>query len=206
MFELWKKIDRDERLISFLWVVIFILCVCNFLLWLGWQQSPSKMEVFIPPDLSSSVTMKANTVPKTTVYALAFYVWQLINSWPASGADDFKKQINSRSAFLTPRFREELLEEYHTKQVSNELERVRYIQGVNSAAYANGNVKSLGVDTWEVDLKVRLTEFVKGTLVKDIEMLYPLRIVKNDTNREYNPWGLVIDGFVRIPTRLKSYL
>ena len=204
MCELWKKIDRDKQLISTLWLVIGLLTVINFMLWLGWQQAPKKLSVYIPPDLSSGVTLKANTIPKSTAYALTFYVWQLLNSWPDSGVEDYKKQINLRSAFLTPRFREELLEELAFKQSKGELERIRTLQGLNGAAYDNNNVKIIGINMWEVDLKVRLTEFVKGTKVKEVNILYPIRVVRNDSNREYNPWGLVLDGFVRKPTRIHS--
>ena len=83
--------------------------------------------------------------------------------------------------------------------------RVRIMRGAIGAAFESKHVQKLTKDQWQVNITVRVTEYVRGVAVKDIDVNYPLRITRYDVNREYNPWGLAIDGFVTPPKRLKQY-
>ncbi len=68
--------------------------------------------------------------------------------------------------------------------------------------FAPERVEQLDTNTWQVHLMVRLTESLQGTAFKDTHMVYPLRVVRYPTPENYNPWGLVIDGFFAPPERL----
>lgn len=205
--KMWRKQDQDAAHITTLRFVVIILALVNFLLWWGWHQAPKELTLHVPPDLSSGVTMKATAVPPASLYAFAFYVWQVMGNWPTDGQKDDQKNIDSYSPYLTPRFKQQLLEEEAQLNAKGELQdRTRVIQGEPGAAYQSVNVINLGDGTWEVDVTVRVTERIGNTILQDALIQYPLRVVRYDINRETNPWGLALDGFVSAPKRIKTFI
>jgi integrating conjugative element protein (TIGR03746 family) len=146
-------------------------------------------------------------VPKTTVYSFAYYVWQSINHWSNNGMQNYKKQINRFSPFLTPDFKLSLVQDYNNLLNQGELQdRIRLMQGVAGSEYSPGEVKYVGHDTWIVHLKMQLTEMMNSNakVVKDVQMLYTLKIVRFDVDANKNPWGLAIAGFAASPARIKT--
>jgi len=202
MFKCWQVMDEHRQMIQFLRVAIGILLLMIGLLWWGWAQAPKKLTVYVPPDLSSGVTLNAHSIPKSTVYALTFYVWQGLNAWQEDGVVDYPQKLHRFSAFLTQRFQAELTADKVRKQDQGELQRRRFMQGERAAAYESAWVTGLAPDVWEVILQVKLTEFVGETEVKSVNMEYSLRVVRMDAQPEHNPWGLLLDGFTRPPTRV----
>lgn len=53
---------------------------------------------------------------------------------------------------------------------------------------------------------MRLTEFKNGQAVKDVEILYPLKITRVNVSQQNNPYGLAIAGFISNPERLRTYI
>jgi integrating conjugative element protein (TIGR03746 family) len=206
IFQAWKKQDQDEAVIKAQRrnnIILASLCV---LLAIGWMTAPSRLKIFIPPALTSAVTQKAGEIPKPSIYSFAYQVWQGINYWPQTGDQDYKVDIRTNWYYLSSQFQSDLLQDETDLKSSGQLQRQRFMEGVAGEAYDSASVKQLSSDTWEVDLKMRLTEYSNHQVVKDVEILYPLKVIRMNVSEKFNPYGLVLAGFVSEPQRLKVYV
>jgi integrating conjugative element protein (TIGR03746 family) len=203
-FNAWKKEDRDLALIRTLQGGIGILLVLCLILAAGWMSAPSHLRIYIPPDISNGATLKVNEVPNPLIYSFAYELWQEINYWPEDSGQNYAKNIKTYAAYLTPGFQQSLLQELAELKASGQLQRQRYLQGISGAAYTPENVKKLGPDTWEVDLRVRLMEFKNNQPVKDVEILYPIKVTRREVSHNDNPYGLALAGFIAPPVRGKT--
>ena len=183
--------------------MVLMLCV---MLSLGWMTSPSRLTVYIPPDIQNGSTLKAGAVPLPLIYSFAYEVWQELNYWPVDGESDYQKNIALYTPYVTMQFKSELLEEYAALKTSGQLQRIRYLQGLNGAAYDGANIKPLSSNTWEVDLIMRLTEYKNNQPVKDIEIVYPLKVIRAAISPRHNPYGLQFAGFLSEPKRTTTYI
>ena len=206
LFDAWKKEDRDGQIVKLQKQFIFLLFGLCLLCFIGWMTAPSRLTVYIPPDISNGATLKANEIPNPLIYAFAYEVWQEINYWPQDGTEDYKNNLHAYWSYLTPNFKSDLLQDYDDLQTSGQVQRQRYLQGITGAAYDSANVKKLSDGTWEVDLQMRLTEYKNNQPVKDVEILYPLKVTRMNVSQQNNPYGLAIAGFVSEPVRLKTYI
>jgi integrating conjugative element protein (TIGR03746 family) len=202
----WKKEDADAQIIKiqkYFITILFLLCSGFFT---GWVTAPSRLTVYIPPEIQNGATIKAGTIPEPLIYSFAYEIWQELNYWPSEDGEDYKKNIKTYWPYLTPRFKAELIEDSSVLKESGQIQRIRYLLGLSGAAFDIANVKKLGNDTWEVDLKMRLTEFKNNQPVKDVEIIYPLRITRTNVSPKNNPFGLMLDGYLSEPQRLKTYI
>lgn len=206
LFNAWKKEDKDAQVIQLQKRFIYLLGLLCFLFCIGWMNSPSQLTVYIPPDISNGATLKAGEIPNPLIYSFAYEVWQEINYWPHEGTQDYQNNIHTYWSYLTPSFKSDLLQDYVDLKAGGQVQRQRYLQGDTGAAYDSTNVKKLSNNTWEVDLTMRLTEFKNNQPVKDVEVLYPLKITRMNISQQNNPYGLAIAGFVTEPVRLKTYI
>lgn len=206
LFNAWKKQDRDSALIFAQAIFIGVLFLLCALLCVGWMSAPSRLRVYIPPDISSGATLKLSEIPSPLIYSFTYEVWQELNYWPEDGSKDYPKKLHTFAAYLTPEFQTQLTQEYKDLLATGQIQRQRFIQGVAGSAYDITRVKKLSNDSWEVDLKVRLMEYKNNQLVKDTEILYPLKIIRHDVSNSLNPYGLAISGFTSAPQRLKTYI
>lgn len=206
IFDAWKKEDQYHQTIKLLMRCILALMLLCSLCAIGWMTAPSRMTVYIPPDISNGATMKVGEIPNSLIYSFAYEVWQEINYWPEDGTQDYKNNIHTYWSYLTPSFKSILLQDYADLESSGQVQRQRYLQGMIGAAYDPVNVKKLSADTWEVDLKMRLTEYKNNQPVKDVEILYPLKITRMNISQQNNPYGLAIAGYMTDPIRLKTYI
>ncbi len=184
----WKKEDADKQVIQLQKRFMIILCLLSAAFFIGWITSPSRLTLYLPPDIQNGATLKAGSIPEPLIYSFAYEVWQELNYWPGETGDDYQKNIHTYWSYLTPRFKAELLED------------------LSGAAYDSINVKKLGNDTWEVDLKMRLTEFKNNQAVKDVEIIYPLKVTRINVSPQNNPYGLALAGFISEPQRQKTYI
>lgn len=206
LFSAWKKEDKDADVIRAQKVTIFIITGLCALFALGWMYAPSQMTVYIPPNISNGATIKAGEIPQPLIYSFAYEVWQEINYWPHEGTMDYANNLHTYWSYLTPRFTADLLQDETMLKTSGQEQRQRVMQGMEGAAYDSNSVKKLSDNTWEVDLTMRLCEYKNNQIVKDVEILYPLKVVRMDMSQKNNPYGLVLAGFVRPPVRLKTYI
>lgn len=200
----WKKEDADREIIRLQKRLMGVLCVFSLAFFIGWITAPSRLMVYVPPDIQNGATLKAGTIPDPLIYSFAYEVWQELNYWANDTGEDYQKNIRAYGPYLTAPFKAELLEDDAHLKTSGQEQRIRYLQGLNGAAYESANVKKLSHDTWEVDLKMRLTEFKNNQIVKDIEIIYPLRVARINVSPQNNPYGLALAGFVSEPERQKT--
>lgn len=204
VFNAWKKFDELTLTIKSLWCLIGILVLINFLLLIGWMSAPSRLRVYLPPDLTQGALMKVGTIPKSTIYAFSYQIFTAMNTWTNSGTEDYKKNINAYKNYLSPKYYRELLEDYDTRTSNGELGRQRLVTGVSSMGYDPKDVEILGDGTWLVNMHLKIQETVNGSVVKDVLVDYPLVIARVNASIQVNPWGLVIQGYSKDPTRIKT--
>jgi integrating conjugative element protein (TIGR03746 family) len=194
--------NRDSHIMS-QYVVIGILTVLCFMFWSGWVRAPRNIRIDIPPDLRSGASVRPGEYQPVTAYAFTLQVFQKINLWKADGAKEYPQAIYSASAFLTPKFRQELELDVKTKAHRGELRgRARTVQEYPGRNFTPQRVEMLGQGVWIVWLDLDLEETVQGEPVKRAPVRYGLRVVTYDVEQTLNPWGLALDGFVMQPKRL----
>ena len=190
------EIDNVRAHVRSLWGVIGLQGLIILALWLGWSQAPSNLRIHIPPDLRSGAVLGTEEVPAANVYAFAFYIFQQLNRWPDNGAEDYGQAIFRIAAYLTPRYRSDLVADMELKARRGELAyRVRGVQEVPGHGYEERRVDILASGVWIVWLDLDLLESVKGMTVKRTTIRYPLRVVRQAVDPETNPWGLALDGY-----------
>lgn len=204
IFSQWKKEDQNNSLVKALWVFIGVLFFINLLTFIGWKTSPSRLRVYIPPNISSGTWVKPGDIPPSTVYAFSFQIFSAINTWSTGGSTDYLKNIHSYKNYLTPEFFRELSLDYHTRKGTGGLERKRIMASVLNDPYSPDQVKYLGSGTWLVNMPLHIVETVNGSVVKDVNMDYPLLVSRLHESIQNNPWGLVLDGYKTEPYRLKT--
>lgn len=200
------EIDNVRAHLRSLWAVIGLEALIIAALWFGWSQAPKRLTVHIPPDLRSGAVLSVDEVLPSNVYAFAFYIFQQLNRSPEDGTQDYGRAIFRVSAYLTPRFRADLMADLALKGRRGELAyRVRGVQSIPGHAYEERRVDVLDADGWVVWLDLDLLESVKGMTVKKTAIRYPLRVVRHAVDFEANPWGLALDGFAEDgPRRLEA--
>jgi integrating conjugative element protein (TIGR03746 family) len=195
--KLWNKIAQDARLIK----LLVILNVAQFVVIIGLLVSiltiPTRFTFHIPPDLSNGTTLKANKVPNAYVGQFAFYIWQLINNWQNNAAIDSKNAVTQYQYYLSPSFKYQLKKQDQSLQERGELAgRTRVIRAVSNAM---PKVTKISSDKWQVELTVRDSEYVNGIVVKDKNIVYSLIVQQFNGNAQFNPFGLVLDGYSKAP-------
>jgi len=202
----WRQKDADHKIIQLQKICIFGLFVIAVLTIIGWMYAPSKLTVYIPPDIQNGATVRPEQIPNPLIYSFAYEIWQELNYWPEENGDLYEKSIHQYWPYLTSKFKTDLLEDAKQLRQAGQLSRTRNLQGMSGSAFDATNVKRLSKDTWEVDLRMRLSEYKNGQVIKDIEINYPLRVTRYNISNENNPYGLALDGFVEEPERLKTYI
>ncbi len=161
---------------------------------IGWSKAPSDITLHYPPDLRSGATMKIGQIDDSEVYLFAQYIMQQLNNWKTDGSKDYVNNINNLSAYFTPAYKAYLLHDYKMRKSRGELRnRVRNWSPMPGAVYKEAYVRHIGKH-WLVWLDVNIKEYVDGGLVKNVSFQQPMRVVRYDTNRELNPWGIALDG------------
>ena len=190
------QIDAVQHHVRSLWKFIAVLLLLMVAFWVAYLRLPSSLTVHIPPDLRNGARLVYNEIPPANVYTFAFYILQQLNRWPADGAEDYGTAIFRTSAYLTPDFRETLIDDMHTKAQLGELKhRVRSLQAIPGLGFSERRVAIVSDSEWHVWLDVELDESVQGMTVKRTRIRYPLRVVRYAVDAELNPWGLALAGY-----------
>ena len=180
----------------------------GFLLVLGLLVHQSRIQdinVHIPPELSNGVVQKAGHIPRPNVYLFTSNILQALNNWSENGETDFKRNIEAYKHYLTPGFKEQLLALYDKKNKNGELsERVRGVQELFGHEYDESKVRSLATNVWRVDVDLKIREWYRGMKIKELDLAFPVRVVRYDVNRQINPWGMALDGFIQLPQKIKA--
>ncbi len=206
-FQLWAKEDRDRRVVVLLCVSVGVLLCACLGLGLGWHQAPKRLTVYVPPDLSQAVVQSVTTIPEHYVYVFAYLVWQELHYWPTQQMDRqgqyaYVANLERLRAYLTPTFHGLLQQESRTLQQQGQLNRTRWMEGIQGALFKADKVRLLAPGEWLVYLDMRLTETAQQWTVKNTTVRYPLRVIQRNVSPTHNPYGLMLAGFAQAPTRL----
>ena len=204
MARLKKALDGRDSHILTLRILIGILAIALFYSIAGWKAAPEHIKIDIPPDLRSGSTRGIQERHPFNVYAFGYYIFQQMNNWPVEGVEDYKKQINRLSCYITPRFKGELERDYEQRLKRHELNRTRDLQEMPDRPYTDKRVYVESGDSWVAFYDVNIKETFRSEIVKDIFVRYPVRIVRWDVDPECNLWGLALDGFYKNPKRLEG--
>ena len=168
------------------------------------QSRIQDIDMHIPPELGSGVTQKSTHIPRPNVYLFTANILQALNNWTENGEADFKRNIEAYKHYLTPSFKEQLLKLYDKKNNKGELShRIRGVQELFGHEYDESKVRYLATNVWRVDVDLKIREWYRGMKVKDVDLAYPVRVVRYDINRQLNPWGMALDGFIHLPKKIK---
>ncbi len=204
MARLKKALDGRDSHILTLRILIGILAIALLYSIAGWKSAPEHIKIDIPPDLRSGSTRGIQERHPFNVYAFGYYIFQQMNNWPVEGIEDYKKQINRLSCYITPRFKGELERDYEQRLKRHELNRTSALQEMPERPYTDKRVYVESGDSWVAFYDVNIKETFRSEIVKDIFVRYPVRIVRWDVDPECNLWGLALDGFYKNPKRLEG--
>lgn len=176
------------------------------LLALGWWSAPRDLTIHVPPDLRSGSTRKWWDVPPESIYAFTFYVFQQLNRWPTNGEEDYARNIQALSAYLTPVCRAFLDQDFATRRDRGELrQRVRGVYEIPGRGYGDTplvRVKVISRDDWLVTLDLAADEYYSTEQVKRALVRFPIKVVRWDVDPQKNPFGLALDCYASPPERI----
>jgi len=205
MARIKKALDNQNAHIFTLRGICVVLVIALFYTIEGWRQAPDRIQVDIPPDLRSGSTRGINERHPFNIYSFGYYIFQQLNNWPVNGVDDYNKQIERLSCYITPTFKGELLRDYEKRLKQHELSRTRALQEIPGRIYQDNRVFVQTADAWVAYFDVNVKESFRAEIIKDIFIRYPINIIRWDVDPECNLWGLALDGFYEKPKRLEDF-
>lgn len=193
---------RDQHIKTLRLLCAGLAVACLGIWWAG-LKNPSDFTLHVPPDLSAGSVQRVGEVPKPNIYAFAYYIFQQLNRWQTNGEDEYPKKIERLQCYLTPAFQNQLKSDLASRRVLGELrDRERSVAEVAGRGFSSERVFAESQTRWQVFLDIEVRESFKGQSVKLTHIRYPMRVVAYDVDRECNPWGLALDGYVEEPRRL----
>jgi integrating conjugative element protein (TIGR03746 family) len=206
--------DRRIHQVSIL-ALISVLIISIFGMYLT-SRAPHRIDVHLKPNIRGNTVVEVvdgeSSVPKPNVYGFAYIVWQTLNIWSSNGSVDYGKRIFEMQAYLTPGCYAHLNRDLNIKSkpknagdIDELNQRTRFMSEVLGGGYSEARVVSEGNMSWTVYLDVQLTESMRGQVVKDVALRYPMRVVRYDVDTNLNPWKLALDcSLATQPERLAS--
>lgn len=173
------------------------------------NRGPMRINVHTAPNMApgavTEVVGGVAPIPRANVYGFGFYIWQQVNRWSKDGAKDYGVQIYTFQNYLTPRCLEYLEQDMRAKANSGELGgRSRAMSELPGNAYSSARVVPEGTNAWTVYIDMSLTETMRGQVVKETAVRYPLRVVRYDVDLQRNAWQLAVDcSSATVPQRLE---
>ena len=180
-----------DQVIRSLYAALGIAALAVAVLGWGWMRAADDVRVFVPPDLTEGVVVRADEPQAAHVYAFAFHLWQQLYRWPTDGAADYAMRIDAFAAFLTPGCRAELADDARAR-AAEVRGRERAVWAIPGRGYRAEKVIRRGPGAWTAYLDLQIEETLDGTLVKERLVRYPVRVARYDVDRQKNAWGLAI--------------
>lgn len=193
---LWIRVSH--RVILGLSVLVLVLVV-------GWLAASKTIRVSIPPDIRYGATVSPGDHDPARVFNVGAYLFQFLNRWENNGATDYPAKIDLLRHYLTPECKAWLDTDADRRLRRGELtNRSRMASPPPTWLYKDDLVKVVSDREWILTLDMKILEYQGSTVVKDILVRYPLRVVAWDADPENNPWGLALDCFESTPQRLSA--
>lgn len=172
----------------------------NFVLFQG-------LSISIPPDLRTGALVKPGDKQPENVFAFTTSVFMSLNSWGENGQKDYPNNIKKLLPFITPNFRNELVDDMKKKDKAGELQGItRQLSLPAEYVFDTDTITIVNSNEWIVKLPLEIKEYVDGQLIKDIEVLYSFTVKRMRTNVAKNAEQIGIDSFYQPPIRTKDFL
>ena len=151
--------------------------------------------IYIPPDLRKMVETRVNEPTPPTIYDFTYHMMQSVYRWRKDGATEFETNIFNYGPFFTESCRGVLDTIKNKKFAAGELaQRKRTIEEIEGRSYVEDRVEVVGTNTrWKVWLDLNIVEHIGSTEVKNIDVQWPVSVVKLNVEPDVNPWGLAVD-------------
>ena len=197
--------DNLKSHIITLQVVIGVLILFCILFWMSANKAREVQRLYLPPDLRAGNTVTLNEIPVTTAYSFAVSIFQYLNTWLEDGAKDYPARVAELAPYISPSYKQWLKEDILRRSNRGELDRrTRTVTLINDMAYDDRRVDIINENNFVVWLDLRITETHRGVPIKSVDIRYPIRVVRSNVSPEFNPWGLMLDGFQENPSRIIS--
>ena len=197
MFNYWNKIDRLNHVNRLLLGVIVTQLVILFGLIITLSTMPNRYEFWLTPSMAANGgLLKEGDVPSEYVQGFVATLLPSLNTWSKSGSREFSKNLNAYHYYFTPRHQqlmEKTLIAYKDTQLFNRMQIASLYQFMSA-----DDIKPIGVNAWEVHVKMRITQRLKDVskmVIADKVVDYHLRVVKVTISRLQNPFQLALDGY-----------
>ena len=195
-----NELAGQREAIRALWGAVAVALACALILGVGWMTAPSALRIHIPPDLTAGATVRPDDPGPPHVYTFALYIWQQLYRWPSDGAKEYRAKLDALVHFLTPACRQDRLDDFAARNARRELAgRQRAVWELPGRGFAPERVFHEGAGSWVVSLDLMIEETVLGERVKTRAVAFPVRVVRYDVDREFNPWGLALDCLAGTP-------
>ena len=166
----------------------------------GWQHAAKVQRISIPPDLRYGGQISLNSIHPWEVYNFAGYIWQQLNRCPHNCFEDYPKNLERLTEFLTPEFKAWLRHDGENR-APELLNRTRFLLPLENLNFRD-TVTLEDSGKWTVELDVELKENIGGVSVKDAKIRYHLKVIFKAIDPEFNPWGLLLDTMPKMPERI----
>jgi integrating conjugative element protein (TIGR03746 family) len=206
MFGTNKIIDVDKaaknRERNFLFVIAGLGLALIVALFIVLVLSVNRVHrISLPPTLEFGAIVNTGEIDNFEVYSFAGLITQQLNLWK-NGEQDFRNNIDKFSAYITPEYREYLLNKYTNLLQLGELSgRERSLQG--EEMYKASNVRKVS-DGWLVDIIFQQQEYINNQRFKSFRIKRFVKVVYRNIDTETNPWGLQLDVPYKRSARLKD--
>lgn len=184
--------------------IIFALIFLLIFLAFAFFRIPSKIQVYHTPSLESTIATNVNYVPPSAVYSFAVLFWERLNYCRDSCDIDYANNLKESRPFITETCYAELVD--HARDNIQLLKnRTRQLTLLDTSIFDHSKVQQLDKDTWIVNESFGFNEAVNGNRLsmREFNMHYPLRIVKNNVSEHINPYGFQLDCFAGSPQRIE---
>jgi integrating conjugative element protein (TIGR03746 family) len=194
----YKRI-RDWRI--FCGILVFIILFQQY----SSTQTVEDITVHIPPRLDRGGTQKGGEVPAPNVYTFVYYVFQKLNTWEKDGSTEGLENLDNYRCYITDDFAADLRNMHNTRTAKGETRnRKRSVRESDQKGFDPSKVYNVTANKWVVKLDLLIRERIGQTEIKNVDVRYPILVIRDDTNPSCNLWGLKLAGFNSSPNRILS--
>ncbi|SFV89206.1 hypothetical protein MNB_SUP05-SYMBIONT-5-363 [hydrothermal vent metagenome] len=191
---------KEKKLLAII-IGLVVTIIASVLVMLALSTNKT-YRISLPPSLNFGTVVNTGEIDPFEIYSFAGLITQQLNLWK-DGKVDFQTNINKFAAYITPEYRNYLLEEYNNLLKLGQLSgRERSLQG--ESMYQSSSVKRYSTNAWLVDITFHQQEHIDNQRFKDFRIQHFIKVVFRNIDTETNPWGLQLDVPWKNPVRLRN--
>ncbi|CAC9508982.1 hypothetical protein [uncultured Gammaproteobacteria bacterium] len=190
---------KEKKMYSVILALVLVLFVSIVVILI--LSSNKTYRISLPPNLEFGATVNTGEIDHFEIYSFAGAITQQLNLWK-DGKVDFRKNIDKYYAYITPKYRAYLLDEYENLLNLGQLNgRERSLQ--EEDMYRTSNVIKQS-DGWLVQIVFHQQEHINNQRFKDLRIQHSIKVVYRNIDAQSNPWGLQLDVPFERPVRLRE--